>query len=153
MLDPTQFRNEVVRPALETMRMHSPAAENLVLCTALAESRLTWLRQHGDGPALGVYQIEPATFWDIYNRYLGTRPKIMECLRPLMNGEEPLRQLVTNLAFATAICRLRYWMDPQPLPAADDAEGMGATWKRVYNTHLGAGDPAHFAAIYRQYVL
>lgn len=158
MLDPTQFRNEVVRPALKSLgpRFYSEAAEGLVLGTQITESNIgsvTHLRQSGNGPALGVFQIEPPTFWDIYNRYLGARPEIMKNLQPLMTGEEPLRQLVTNLSFAAAICRLRYWMDPAPLPTYEDADGMGATWKRVYNTHLGAGDPAHFAAIYRQYVL
>lgn len=156
MISPHQFRIEVVRPALKQglgSRFFSEAAEGLVFCTAIAESNLTYLRQHGDGPALGVFQIEPPTFWDIYNRYLGARPEIMKNVQPLMTGEEPLRQLVTNLSFAAAMCRLRYWMDPSPLPAYEDADGMGETWKRVYNTHLGAGRPAHFADLYRKYVL
>lgn len=85
-----------------------------MFCTALAESNLTYLRQHGDGPALGLFQVEVATFNDIYRRYLGTRPDITRNLQPLMTGEAPHLQLITNLSFAAAICRLRYWMDPSP---------------------------------------
>ncbi|WPZ36699.1 hypothetical protein T8K17_11190 [Thalassobaculum sp. OXR-137] len=155
MLNPYQFRTDVVAPAIKALgpRFHTPAAEGLVFCTALAESNLTYLRQHGDGPALGLFQVEVATFNDIYRRYLGTRPDITRNLQPLMTGEAPHLQLITNLSFAAAICRLRYWMDPSPLPAYEDADGMGATWKRVYNTELGAGVPAHFADLYRKYVL
>jgi hypothetical protein len=153
MLDPAQFREEVVRPALVSIGMHSAAAEALVFCTAIQESRLKWLRQHAGGPALGLFQIEPATFQDIYGRYLERKPAIMERLRALETGEPLTRQLISNLSFATAICRLRYWMDRHPLPAIDDADGMGAYWKRVYNTDLGAGRPQEFAALYREHVL
>lgn len=153
MLNIEQFRTEIVRPAIDTLGMGGLAAERLVTCTAIAESGLTYLRQHGNGPALGVFQIEPATFWDIYNRYLDGRADLRARLDPLASGQAPLEQLVTNLAFSAAICRLRYWMSPEPLPPADDADAMGAYWKAIYNTPLGAGRAAKFAALYRRHLL
>jgi hypothetical protein len=75
----------------------------------------------------------------------------MFVVRPLMNGEAPVEQLTTNLKFACAIARLRYWMDPHPLPSIHDPAAMGAYWKRVYNTPLGAGNAAKFAALYRRF--
>ena len=51
----------VICPALEKLSLWSPSAEELVLGTAIVESGLTYLKQHGDGPALGLWQVEPAT--------------------------------------------------------------------------------------------
>ena len=73
MLDPQHFLAYVVRPSLESIGLWSEAAERLLLGTAIAESQLTWLRQHGGGPARGVYQIEPATHDDIWANYLAYR--------------------------------------------------------------------------------
>src|SRR3954469_3472805 len=59
-----QFRNFVVRPILDYLGLASPAAENLLVGTALYESGLEALDQWtgpGDatlGPAFGIYQIE-----------------------------------------------------------------------------------------------
>ena len=50
----------VIRPALKKLRLWSPSAEELVFGTAIVESGLTYLKQHGDGPALGLWQVEPA---------------------------------------------------------------------------------------------
>ena len=154
MIDITQFRLHVVRSTLTYMRMWSAPAEELLLGTAVQESGLKYLRQFDAGPARGVYQIEPATHDDIVKRYLKRRTDLRKRVNKLA-GDEPSRidQLTTNLAYATAIARLRYWMDPSPLPAPDDIDGLGETWKRVYNTPEGKGRAAEFAAGYRRHVL
>lgn len=155
-MDALQFREHVVRPTLVHMKMHSRTAEDLMVGTALAESNLTWLTQHGNGPAVGVYQIEPNTFSDIWDRYLNTRPDILARVEKLV-APSPLleKQLITNLAFATAIARIRYWMDPTPLPDPNDYPNhasyvwvLGETWKRGFNTELGAGTVEKFTAAY-----
>jgi len=60
-LDAGQLRMYVVRPVLRVMSAWSQPAEDLVMGTAAQESRLTYLRQLGGGPALGLWQMEPAT--------------------------------------------------------------------------------------------
>ena len=77
MIPPRQFRRHGVRPVLEHLartepRLDSRAAEDLLLGTALMESGLREIEQRG-GPALGFFQIEPATFADVYDRYLTQR--------------------------------------------------------------------------------
>ena len=67
MLDIPQFRANIIRPVLLVIGGESRAAENLILGTALQESNLRYLRQLGDGPARGVYQMEPATHDDIWD--------------------------------------------------------------------------------------
>lgn len=64
MLDPEQFRDYIIKPSLTHIGLWSPAAEQLVLATAMAESNLRYLQQI-NGPALGLYQIEPITHRDM----------------------------------------------------------------------------------------
>ena len=54
MLAATLLLSMVIRPALSKINLWSPSAEELVLGTAIVESGLTYLRQWGDGPALGL---------------------------------------------------------------------------------------------------
>ncbi|KAF0118141.1 MAG: hypothetical protein FD149_866 [Rhodospirillaceae bacterium] len=77
MCDSAHFVTTVIRPTLLHLGLHSPAAEALLLGTAIQESRLgTYLRQTGGGPALGVYQMEPATHEDIWTNFLAYRPDL-----------------------------------------------------------------------------
>jgi hypothetical protein len=54
-----------------------------------------------------------------------------------MTPEAPDDQLVTNLAYATAIARLCYWRHSDPLPPVGDARAMAEYHKKLYNTKLG----------------
>jgi hypothetical protein len=53
---------------LDEYRMQ--AAEELLLGTALQESGLIYRRQLNNGPALGLFQMEPATHDDIWADFL-----------------------------------------------------------------------------------
>ena len=153
MLDVAQFREQVVRPVLQELELHSAAAENLLVGTAVQESRLTYLRQLGGGPALGVFQMEPATHDDIWENYLAHRPERADALRALFGpAAGDARHLTWNLGYAAAMCRLHYYRRPQALPDADDGEGLGRYWKQHYNTPLGAGTVAEFVSNYQKYV-
>ncbi len=153
-LDVEHFRLHVVRATLIYMRMWSEPAEELLLGTAAQESGLRYLRQFNAGPARGVYQIEPATHDDIAGRYLKRKPALRKRVAALRATEpSAIDQLATNLAYATAIARLRYWMDPEPLPEANDIDGLAAYWKRVYNTPRGRGRASEFTANYHRLVL
>ncbi len=143
MLDPGQFRRLVIRPALRAIGLCSPAAERLLLGTALTESGLRRLHQV-DGPALGIFQIEPATHADVWANYLAYRENLASRVASLASEQPRLDQLVWNLAYATAIARLIYYRRPEPLPAADDLAGLARYWKAHFNTALGAGSAEDF---------
>lgn len=153
-LNAEQLRTLVVRPALKTIGLWSPAAENLVMGTAAQESGLRHLHQL-KGPAVGLWQIEPATYRDIWERYLPSRPALSNDLRRWAGGGNPANNVIPsvelmhgNLFFAAAMCRVFFLRIPQPLPAADDVEALGKYWKTFYNTNLGRGTVAQFIQSY-----
>lgn len=159
MINARHFRELVVRPTLEMLGLHSAAAESLLLGTAAHESKLSYLCQLGGGPALGVYQIEPATHSDVWRNFLRYRAGMAAQVwriasRRVMEGMDrdihpPHDELVTNLAYATAIARLVYYRARPPLPNADDLRGLGNYWKAHYNTASGKGTPEQWVAAYK----
>ena len=150
MIHLPQFRELIVRPALRKMGLYSPVAEELLVGTALYESRLTYLKQLG-GPALGVYQIEPDTLTDVYENYLYFRENMLMVMDELQGHMEAEEAVVANLMYATAIARLVYYRSSMPLPDSDDLEGMAKMYKVVYNTHEGKGTEEGFIKIYKEY--
>lgn len=151
MLNVRDFRLHVIQPTLKAIELYSEPAERLVLGTALVESNLSALDQSSDGvlgPAYGLYQIEPWVMRDLFDSYIRHRPALYSAVSALVAPRPTLeQQLVTNLAFATAICRVIYRRRPEPLPerTAEQAE----YWKRWYNTHLGKGKPDDFLRAWR----
>lgn len=145
MIDPRQFRELVIRPVLQASGLWSPAAENLLLGTALVESGLSWLKQRNDGPALGVYQMEPPTHDDLWLNLLRYKRDLRQKAVLWATSANPSpEEMIGNLNYATIIARLHYLRDPAPLPAADDVVGMARYYKRVWNTDLGKATPEQF---------
>ena len=143
MIDPLQFRLLIIRPALQRLGLWSLAAERLLLGTAIVESWLMYLKQK-PGPALGFYQMEPASHFDIWKNYLAYRPGLAFKVKGLAVGLPRAQQMVWNLFYATAMARLQYRRDRFALPDANDLEGLAAYYKRVFNTAAGKGDVESF---------
>ena len=139
-IDPRQLLDLVVRPTLLHLDLLSPAAEQLVLGTAAQESKLCYLKQLGLGPAVGLWQMEPATERDLWENFLAYKPELRAKVEALL-APEPSRtqQLATNLAYGCAMCRVHYLRKPAALPDAADIQGMARYWKLHYNTPLGRG--------------
>jgi hypothetical protein len=102
--------------------------------------------QSGGGPALGYFQMEPATHDDLFATYLGAthRKFLLDGLHALSDRVGYADELRWNPQYAAAMCRIKYLRCPAPLPSANDLEEIGAYWKRYYNTELGAGTIAGF---------
>lgn len=159
MIDISHLRNFVVRPVLQYLNMWSEVSENLVVGTAIQESHATYLKQMGGGPALGIYQMEPATHDDIWKNYIAFRQPLADTMRGLMIARYtsvPLflktgaEEMIGNLFYATAMCRLRYKRVPEVIPETS-LQGIAYYWKRWYNTPLGAGTEEEFINNYRKY--
>jgi hypothetical protein len=145
-MNPRQFLQLIIQPTLNHMarvnpRMSGPTAEALLLGTALVESNLTFLRQTPTGPALGVYQMEPGTHSSLWANWLGYRPDAAGVIQQLTTSPARADHMVWNLQYATAMCRLRYWIVPAALPPMHD-RALADYHKDHYNTHLGKTNPA-----------
>lgn len=152
-----QFRHFVLVPTLEALGLHSIAAEQLLMGTAMQESGFKHLRQlpHNDGrrgPALGFFQMEPRTHDDIWKNWLQYRQPLAERVEKFMvNGDSPdSAETLHNLPYATIMARLLYRRIPAALPGSGDVSGLAAYWKQHYNTPLGAGTVEQFETSYAQ---
>jgi hypothetical protein len=139
-MKPQQFLEEIIDPTLEYMSKYNPlfksrAARALLLGTALAESNLDYLRQV-KGPAISVYQIEPATLKDLF-RWTKASPYYNMVTASMTENPNIEQELIYNLRFATIMARLYYFRKPGVIPATLD--GIAQYWKTHYNTRLGKG--------------
>jgi hypothetical protein len=135
------LRELVIRPALRHIDLWSQAAENLVLGTALVESNAEYLHQV-KGPALGLWQMEPATHDDVWSNYLRYQHELADKVDELTTPAaitHGAAELIGNLYYGAAMCRIHYRRAPAALPNEKDAEGMARSWKTFYNTAAGAG--------------
>lgn len=108
-----------------------------------------------NGPALGIYQMEPVTYLSLINNYLVYRRDLLERILGYCGYHEmpAAERLIDDARLATIMARLRYKIVPLPLPTEDDIEGMGAYWAKYYNGNPVTGIPANFVKNYRQYCL
>ena len=143
----SQLKQYIIEPVLKDINLYSPSAVNLLLGTAAQESRMGHYIHQVNGPALGIYQIEPATAaWldSKYGRYLD------RYYNEFFSIEE---NLVRDLAFQTIVCRLKYYSIKEPIPSdPNNVQALGAYWKKYYNTPLGAGTVEEFVKNYKQFV-
>jgi len=139
-----QFRDLVGRVLLE-WDLHSLEAVELLLGTAAQESDLgRYLRQVGGGPALGAFQVEPATHRLIWKWVRRNRPDLEERLRGARYSEGSAAALEWDLRYSILMARILYLSIPSPLPAVDDVAAQARYWKVHYNTIHGRGTVAEF---------
>lgn len=159
-LNVRQVRERVIRPALRTLGpgFGGDAAELLLLGTAAAESEFRHLAQVGGGPALGLWQMEPATYRDHWS-WLGSHPSDLgvRVVSLASRGSgigtpPPPEEMTWNLAFAAAMARVHYWRRPEPLPVSGDPRDLFRYYKQHYNTPLGKATEAHFVAAWHRLV-
>lgn len=142
-LDPLQLAMYVIRPTLKRVRLGSVIADALVLGTALQESHARFVDQltPGPGPAYGLWQMEAATHTDHWNNFIRYKASLRDALLDIAGYDDlprpPVHELVGNLFYGAAMCRVHYWRVKPPLPT--DAEGLARYWKDHYNTALGRG--------------
>ncbi len=67
-MEAQQLHDYIIKPTLEYMggNYNSDKARFLLLCTAAIESNCGYYIKQVDGPALGIWQMEPATHDDIW---------------------------------------------------------------------------------------
>lgn len=153
MFNVDQFRKLIVRPALESLVMFSESASELLVFTCANESDGgTYLHQI-HGPALGIYQMEPKTYNDIWQNYINKNLTLK--LQLLHNFDAPVMpsedRMVYDLKFATAMARIFYARISESLPSPN-VDDMWNYYKRHYNTYSGKADYTSAVKAYRKFV-
>lgn len=136
MINIKQFLTNIIDPTLISLNMHSEAAVKLLLITFATESSGGEYLVQIEGPALGVYQMEPATHQDLWVNYLtriDKRELKLEIFLLCDMFEEPApTRLVWDLQYATVMARLMYWRSPIPLPEPNDLDGLIEYYYKIW---------------------
>ena len=144
MIDKNQLR-EAITEVLQEFGLYSPEAVDLLMGTAAVESKLgTYIRQIR-GPALGIFQMEPASEQDLWNNF--RRTKI------ILGGNYYTPDSVAlkyDLRYQIIMARIHYLRKPGAIPTT--LSGQANYWKKHYNTYLGAGTVEKYIAAWDRYV-
>lgn len=142
-----QLHDFIIKPTLSYMgdSYNTEEARLLLLCTAAIESDCGHFIKQVNGPALGIWQMEPQTHNDIWANCDALKNEFGQIIRNLAPIYSNLtdNDLIDSPKYACAMARLKYSMDPHALPkynggTALDLDMFYRYYKRVYNTHLGA---------------
>lgn len=155
------FRESVIRPVLENMAkmakdeaLKGPAVEELLLGIACHESDGLLYARQIQGPAIGPYQVEVATYGDLFKNFLLYRQRLAAAVSAwdgFSQGDPS--EMAFNWYYATAVARAQLYRFPEALPAAGDLKGQAAWWKRRWNSNLGAGTVEQYIAHWNKYVV
>jgi len=150
LIDKGQLRDLITR-ILKDIQAHSDAAVELLMMTAAVESNLGSYLKQIKGPALGIFQMEPATERDIWKNYIAYNSGMSGyALKFKSMSASSGVDLEWNLAYQIIMARYHYRRVPKALPDVKDVEGMAKYWKDYYNTHLGKGTVAKAVSAYRK---
>jgi hypothetical protein len=153
LINISQIRDLILRTLTKLgPKYASSDAIDLLIGTAIIESRFKYIKQLGKGPAAGFWQIESDTALDNNSNWLRFRPKTLNsCITatyiPLRYWAKGTKDdwrflLQTNLAAGIVHARIKYYRVPHAIPKT--LEGQAKYWKKWYNTELGAGDPDEY---------
>lgn len=157
-MDSKQLKELIIETLLEVDEylgkdniMYSEASVYLLLGTAAHESLLgTFLRQKR-GPAIGIFQMEPYTYKDIYERIsTGLRGALRHVSCTSLRSDHNTMEY--NLKYAIIMARYKYYLVPHPLPEATNLRALAQYWKKWYNTPLGKGTSARWLEDYHRYI-
>lgn len=159
-MDAKQLK-QLITIVLKAMRKDSTEAIDLLMLTAAQESHLgKYISQLGNGPALGIFQMEPTTLHDLYDNYLKydkNKAAIVKSFRTSCSLETDLHG---NLLYQIAVARMQYFRRKEKIPVQKDfsdeysyIEAIAKYWKKYWNTEAGKGTVKQAVQNYYRYVI
>jgi hypothetical protein len=159
MIDLSQWKQYIVRPALMLLgstpgigaALNAPWAINQLVGTTKESGGCEYLVQLDGGPALGFYQMEPATHDDIWRNFLAYQPALAEVVKTACpyGGEGQANEMITEMLYATMMARICYYRSKLQAPL-NTALALATYHKVVYNTAAGASVASDDVAYYQQ---
>lgn len=150
-INPRDLRRYVIDPMCEILAdkasvPHPAFIDDLLIATCAQETHMgVYLHQSGRGPALGIYQMEPATIDDLFGNFITGSSRFKPAIDAVMvPGIDIKDQIIWNLGFATVVARLNYYRVREPLPKTADFDSLWHYYKKYWNSDLGAATPDQF---------
>lgn len=134
---------------------HVERAVPLLVGTAAHESHLQWAQQLGGGPALGFWQMEPATARDHW-KWLDKRQDRSFAVAMVERtgvAQHVDAALQYNLPYQILMARVHYYRrTKEALPPPEDLYGQAERWKVCYNTMAGKGTITAYLESWQRFV-
>lgn len=154
MLNCDQLRELIIKPTLSQLQMYSDFASELLVFTCACESHGGTYLQQVKGVALGIYQMEPATYNDLWQNFIRNRSNILmllstnfECYRM-----PPEDRMIYDLNYATAMARIHYRRSKKPFPNETTPDTLWDYYKEVWNTKLGKAKKDKAIKAYKEFI-
>ena len=143
----------IVNETTAIIGLYNPNATELLMLTAAQESHLGEYLYQIKGPALGIFQMEPATHESLWKNYLVRKPELVKKLTAFITTREHANlMLAGNIPYQAAMGRIFYYEKPGELPDGQDVVGMAKSWKKYWNTVHGKGTVEEAINNYNRYV-
>lgn len=118
------------------------SAVELLLMIAAHESGLFKYVQQINGPALGIFQMEPETHDEVQRYMVRCKPRFEN-----IKLSSPER-LIFDVRYAVAMARIFFMRFPEALPMPNDIKGLAKYAKRYWNTTIGKATPEDYERAY-----
>lgn len=132
--------------------LYSEDVVELLMMTAAQESLLGKYIEQIKGPALGIFQMEPATLRDMHDNYLRYKPYLTILVEHHMaKGVSWEDQMKGNLPLQIIMARLFYLRVREALPDGMSKHAMAKYYKKYFNTVLGKATTEEAIRRYEKY--
>ncbi len=155
MLPSKQLRELVIQPALHSIGLWSQEAEDLLIMICAHESNGGDYIAQERGPALGNYQMEPATYNYLWSKLRGNDDKYMALGGKILfachfMGKPDPTELIFNLKYATMMARVFFLPNREIIPTAipSDVEDLSRYAKKYWNTEAGKATANQYLGAY-----
>jgi len=114
----------------------SHEAIELLMLTAAQESHCGAYIKQVRGPALGIFQMEPATCEDLFMNYLRFQPDTQKAVDHFITeGVDFKMQMMGNIPMQIVFARAQYRRFPERIPS--NSKDIARYYKKYWNTEKG----------------
>lgn len=147
MINPTQLRDLITRTLKQIPSGYSDDSVELLMMIAAHESGLGIYIKQVNGPALGIFQMEPATHDDVW----ANGDSCISNASLLGYDLECSETLEYDLQYQILMARQRLFMISEPIPPANMVDDMSEYCKKYWNTEDGKADAFDYFNAYLDY--
>lgn len=154
MFNVSQLRELIIKPTLLDLISYTDDAMELLVFTCAVESDGgTYLKQI-KGPAVGIYQMEPDTYNDLWHNYIFNKPYLISILTSNFNipSMPSYGHMIYDLRFATAMARIFYKRIEEEIPSCKDVNAIWDYYKKYYNTPKGKATKDESISKYKRFI-